>query len=342
MESFRRIFDELGATFDVWLFESEVEEAGKVIVRELLDIGLAEISEGLPVVKIDEKLGLTEPTYRTMPILRSDGSSLYSTKDLALTKRKFEEFGIDRAIWVVDVRQALYFQQIFKILELWGFEQARLAYHLDYEMVRLPEGVISSRKGNAPLYTDVRDAVLRRAREIIDEKNPEMPEERKAEVAWDVAIGSLKYAMLNRDTNKVVVFDLEEALSFDGHAAPYIQYAHARASRILEHAGETDASLLQRLDDLDFGTLQAEELSLLQTIASLPEEIQRAAEEYRPLLIASYAYELAKRFNDFYHACPVLVSPEPTRTARLALTAATRRTLANALAILGIAAPEQM
>jgi arginyl-tRNA synthetase len=342
MESFRRIFDELGATFDVWLFESEVEEAGKVIVRELLEIGLAEISEGLPVVKIDEKLGLTEPTYRTMPILRSDGSSLYSTKDLALTKRKFEEFGVDRAIWVVDVRQALYFQQIFKILELWGFEQAKLAHHLDYEMVRLPEGVISSRKGNAPLYSDVRDAVLTRAREIITEKNPEMPAERKAEVAWDVALGSLKYAMLNRDTNKVVVFDLEEALSFDGHAAPYIQYAHARASRILEHAGETEASLLQRLEGLDFGTLQAEELSLLQTIASLPEEIQRAAEEYRPLLIASYAYELAKRFNDFYHACPVLVSPEPTRTARLALTAATRRTLANALGILGITAPEQM
>jgi arginyl-tRNA synthetase len=342
MESFRRIFEELGATFDVWLYESDVEEAGKEIVRELLDIGLAEISEGLPVVKIDEKLGLTEPTYRTLPILRSDGSSLYSTKDLALTKRKFEEFKVDRAIWVVDVRQALYFQQIFKILELWGFEQARLAYHLDYEMVRLPEGVISSRKGNAPLYTDVRDAVLARAREIIDEKNPDMPEDRKAEVAWDVAIGSLKYAMLNRDTNKVVVFDLEEALSFDGHAAPYIQYAHARASRILEHAGETDESLLQRLDGLDFGTLQAEELSLLQTIASLPEEIQRAAEEYRPLLIASYAYELAKRFNDFYHACPVLTSPEPTRTARLALTAATRRTLENALAILGIAAPDEM
>ena len=342
MESFRRIFQELGATFDVWLFESEVEEAGKVIVRELLDIGLAEISEGLPVVKIDEKLGLTEPTYRTMPILRSDGSSLYSTKDLALTKRKFEEFGVDRAIWVVDVRQALYFQQIFKILELWGFEQARLAYHLDYEMVRLPEGVISSRKGNAPLYSDVRDAVLARAREIIDEKNPEMPAERKAEVAWDVALGSLKYAMLNRDTNKVVVFDLEEALSFDGHAAPYIQYAHARASRILEHAGETEESLLQGLNGLNFGALQAEELSLLQTIASLPEEIQRAAEEYRPLLIASYAYDLAKRFNDFYHACPVLVSPEPTRTARLALTAATRRALANALGILGIAAPAAM
>jgi arginyl-tRNA synthetase len=298
----------------------------------------------LPVVKIDEKLGLAEPTYRTMPILRSDGSSLYSTKDLALTKRKFEQYGVDRAIWVVDARQSLYFQQVFKILELWGFEQARQAYHLGYEMVVLPEGVISSRKGNVPVYDDVRDAVLARARETIEEKNPDLSPERKAQVAWEIALGSLKYAMLARDNNKVVLFDLDEALSFDGHAAPYIQYAHARASRILEHAGETEESLLGQMDELDFGTLhvQPEELGLLQAIASLPEEIQRAAAEYRPLLIASYVYDLAKRFNDFYHACPVLTSPEPTRTARLALTAATRRTLANGLALLGIAAPAEM
>src|SRR5215212_7515958 len=342
MADFRRIFAELGATFDVWFFESDVEDEGKRMVDDLLERGVAEISEGLPVVKIDEKLGLTEPTYRTMPVLRSDGSSLYSTKDLALTRRKFEEYGVDRAIWVVDTRQSLYFQQIFKILELWGFDQARQAFHLGYEMVVLPEGVISSRKGNVPIYDDVRDAVLTRARETIEEKNWELSPERKAQVAWEVALGSLKYAMLARDNTKVVLFDLEEALSFDGHSAPYIQYAHARACRILEHAGETEKSLLSRLKRLDCGASQAEELRLLQGIASIPEEIQRAAAEYRPLLIASYVYDLAKRFNDFYHACPVLTSPEPTRTARLALTAATRRTLANGLALLGIAAPAEM
>ncbi len=342
MADFRRIFAEIGATFDVWFFESEVEDEGKRMAADLLERGIAEISDGLPVVKIDEKLGLTEPTYRTMPILRSDGSSLYSTKDLALTRRKFEDYGVDRAIWVVDVRQSLYFQKVFKIMEFWGFEQARQAYHLGYEMVVLPEGVISSRKGNVPVYDDVRDAVLARARETIEEKNWELSPERKEQVAWEVALGSLKYAMLARDNNKVVLFDLEEALSFDGHSAPYIQYAHARACRILEHAGETEETLLGRLDGLDFGELQPEELGLLQGIASLPEEIQRAAAEYRPLLIASYVYDLAKRFNDFYHACPVLTSPEPTRTARLALTAATRRTLANSLGLLGVAAPDEM
>jgi len=342
MADFRRIFAELGAEFDLWFFESEVEEEGKRIVRDLLEAGIAEVSEGLPVVKIDEKLGIETPTYRTMPILRSDGSSLYSTKDLALTRLKFERYGVDRAVWVVDVRQSLYFQQVFKILELAGFAQAKHAYHLGYEMVRLPEGIISSRRGNVPLYEDIRDAVVARAREIIAEKNPELSAERQAEVAWQVAIGSLKYAMLARDNNKVVVFDLEEALSFDGHAAPYVQYAHARACRILEHAGETDETLAPKLAALDFGDVAAEELGLLQAIALLPDEVRRAAAEYRPLLIANYVYDLAKRFNDFYHACPVLQSPEPTRTARLALVAATRRTLANALGLLAIAAPSEM
>jgi arginyl-tRNA synthetase len=342
LADFREIFDELGARFDVWFFESEVEEEGRQIVQDLLARGIAEISDGLTVVKIDEKLGLETPTYRTLPILRSDGTTLYSTKDLALTRRKIEAFGVDRAIWVVDVRQSLYFQQIIKILELYGFEQARQAHHVAYEMVVLPEGIISSRKGNAPVYEDVRDAVVKRAREIIDEKNPEMPPDQKEAVAHDVAIGSLKYAILARDNNKVVTFDLEEALSFDGHAAPYIQYAHARASRILEHAGETPAALAERVDALQAASLAPEELDLLQGIAALPDEVRRAAAEYRPLVIASYVYDLAKRFNDFYHACPVLQSPEPTRTARLALVAATRQALANGLGLLDIVAPDAM
>jgi arginyl-tRNA synthetase len=346
LTDFRRIFDELGAQIDVWFYESEVEHEGRQIVQELLAKGIAEIGEGgVPVVKIDEKLGLEQETYRTLPILRSDGTTLYSTKDLSLTKRKYEQFGIDRAIWVVDVRQSLYFQQIFKILELWGFEQAKHAFHLSYEIVALPEGVISSRKGNAPLYDDFRDQVMTRAREIIEEKNAELAPRTKELVARQVALGSLKYAMLARDNNKVVIFDVDEALSFDGHAAPYIQYAHARACRILERAGwktSSQPSAISEQPVLDFGELQPEELSLLQQISALPDEVQRAAEEYRPLRIASYVYELAKKFNDFYHACPVIDSPEPIRSARLALVAASRTTLANGLALLGIDAPYEM
>ena len=238
MADFRRIFAELGATFDVWFFESEVEDEGKRMVEELLERGIAEISEGLPVVKIDEKLGLdgADLSHHADPALRRHHALL--DQGSGADQAKFEEYGVDRAIWVVDVRQSLYFQQIFKILELWGFEQARQAFHLGYEMVVLPEGVISSRKGNVPSTTTCATPCWREAREIIEEKNPELSPERESQVAWEVALGSLKYAMLARDNNKVVLFDLEEALSFDGHSAPYIQYAHARACRILEHAGK--------------------------------------------------------------------------------------------------------
>ena len=336
MDEFHRIYDELDVHFDVWFYESEVEEEGRAIVHELLERGIAEISDGLPVVKIDEKLGLEEETYRTLPILRSDGTTLYSTKDLALTKKKFEQYGIDRSIWVGDVRQSLYFQQIFKIMEIWGFPQAAKCFHLGYETVMLPTGAMSSRSGNVVLYEDVAAAVLARAREIIEEKNPTVSEDLKAQIARDVGIGSMKYGMLARDNNRVIVFDIEEALSFEGHAAPYIQYAHARACRILEKVDVLPAG------ELVFADLTPEEINLVQQIGLFPAEVARAAAEYKPLVIASYVYDLAKRFNDFYRVCPVLQSEEPRRSARLALVAATRQTLANGLRLLGIAAPEIM
>lgn len=342
IDELKAIFDEFGAHFDVWFSESEVEDAGRQIVRELLERGIAEISDGLPVVKIDEKLGLEQETYRTMPILRSDGSTLYSTKDLALSQMKFVKYQVDQAIWVVDVRQSLYFDQITKILELYGFAQAHNNIHLAYEFVTLPSGIMSSRRGNAPLLEDVRNATMRRALEIIREKNPSLPGDEQQRAAHDIAIGAIKYVMLARDGNKVIVFDPEEALSFDGHAAPYIQYAHARACRILEHAGVSDADTLASLERVDFSAPQPEELSLLQQVSAFPEIVQRAADEHRPLHITNYVFELAKRFNDFYHACPVLQAEAGVRDARLALVTATRLTLRNGLALLGIAAPTAM
>lgn len=338
LDDFRSIYAGLGVEFDLWFYESEVEDEGRAIVQELLDRDIAQISEGLPVVKIDEKLGLEKERYRTLPILRSDGTTLYSTKDLALAKQKFEQYHIDRSIYVIDVRQSLYIQQIFKVLELWGFPQAGRCLHLGYEFVAMPEGVMSSRKGNVTLFEDVLEEALARARAIIDEKNPDLGEEQKVAVSRAVAVGSLLYYMLSRDRNRVIVFDWDEALSFDGQAAPYIQYAHARACRILERVGEKVAP--DR--DYAFVDLTTEEINLIQEIARFGGEVQRAATDYSPLHIANYVYALAKTFNDFYHACPVKDAPEPQRGARLALVAATRQVLANGLALLGIAAPTVM
>jgi arginyl-tRNA synthetase len=344
LDSFERIWDELGVDFDVWFFESQVEDEGREIVKELLERGIAEISDGLPVVKIDEQLGLEKETYRTLPILRSDGTTLYATKDLALTKRKFEDYGIDRSVWVIDVRQALYMQQVFKVMELYGFEQAEKCYHLSYEIVTLPEGTMSSRKGNAIIYDDLASEAKARARDIIEEKtrNISLTEAQKDQIAVEVGLGAIVYAMLFRDNNRVIVFDMDEALSFEGHAAPYIQYAHARACRILERVESLNDIVTS---EMVFDNLQPQELDLIQQIGIFPSEVQRAAEEYKPLIIASYVYELARRFNDFYADIdkrPVLTAPEPLRSMRVGLVAATRQTLANGLSLLGIAAPEVM
>lgn len=348
LEDFNRIYRELGVDFQVWFYESDVEDEGKEIVDELIQRGVAKDlrPNGPVLVEIDRQLGLEQPEYRTLVILRSDGTSLYSTKDLALAKRKFEEYEVDRSIYVVDVGQALYFQQIFKVLELWGFEQAPRCFHLAYEIVRLPSGKMSSREGSVVLFDDFYLEALSRARDSVAKKRseeqyadvPELDEEERESAARAVALGATKYGMLAVDNNKPISFDFEAALSFDGQTAPYIQYAHARACRILEKAGGFSPERLS----YSSVEISLSEIDLLEKIAQLPAEVRRAAREYKPLYIAVYLFQLAKSFNDFYRDCPVLKADEPTRQSRLALVEAARRTLANGLRLLGIPAPTAM
>ena len=185
------------------------------------------------IVKIDEKLGLKKEKYRTNVILRSDGTTLYLTKDLALAKVKFEKYQVDRSVYVIDVRQSLHMQQTFKILELWGFPQAEQCYHLGYGFVSLPEGAMSARRGRLMLFKDVADEAIRRVLSEIEHKNPDLPQAQRQNVAAEVGLGAMAYAMLSVDNNKDIVFDIEDALNFDGHTGPYIQNAHVRASQHL-------------------------------------------------------------------------------------------------------------
>jgi arginyl-tRNA synthetase len=329
----------LGVEIDVFFFESEVDEPAKEIVEELITLGIAEDErpEGPVVVKIDEKLGLDKEKYRTSVILRSDGTTLYSTKDLALAKQKFEEYKVDRSVYIVDVRQSLHFQQVFKILELWGFPQAAKCYHLAYGFVTLPEGAMSARRGNVILFMDVFDDAQRRVREIIAVKNPDLPEEKHALVARQVGLGALTYSMLAVDNNKEIVFDWDSALSFDGQSAPYIQNAHVRANSILRKAGGLPPSV-----SFDY-ELDPTEVVLIELISKFPTTVQNAAAEYKPLQIATYVFELAKAFHTFYHTVRVLqAEDELIMKARLRITAATRQTLANALYLLSIEAPDVM
>ncbi len=329
----------LGIEMDVFFFESEVDEPSKLIVDELIQLGLAEDErpEGPVIINIDEKLGLTKEKYRTAIILRSDGTTLYLTKDLALAKQKFEQYHVDRSIYVVDTRQSLHFQQAFKILELWGFPQAEKCHHLAYGFVTLPEGAMSSRKGNVILFMDVLAEAERRVLEIIAEKNPDLPVELHPQIARQIGLGALTYSMLGVDNIRDIVFDWDQALSFEGQSAPYIQNAYVRAGSILKRGGDliSPSSFEYELDPT--------EIDLIESISHFPEVVQRSAKEFKPLIMASYAYDLAKAFHLFYHAVRVLqAEDEVVRGSRLRLTAAARQTLANALDLLGIQLPEVM
>jgi arginyl-tRNA synthetase len=339
LDELEEILKMLGVKIDVYFFESEVDESAKEIVEELINLGIAE--DGRPdepvIIQIDDRLGLKKERYRTAVILRSDGTSLYLTKDLALAKEKFEKYQVDRSIYVVDVRQSLHFQQAFKILKLWGFPQAEKCYHLAYGFVTLPEGAMSSRRGNVVLFMDVYNEAVRRAEVIIAEKNPDLVNKQRHQVAEQIGLGALAYSMLAVDNSKDIVFDWDSALSFDGQTAPYIQNAHVRANSILRKVDgvPTSATFTYALDPA--------EIELIDLISRFPAIVQKAAEEYRPLHLATYAHNLAKAFHLFYHAVRVIqADAEGVRDARLRITAAAKQTLANALNLLGIEAPEVM
>ncbi len=344
LDGFDQIYSQLDIRFDKYYFNSQEEMDGKEEVEELISRGIAIDARpegGAVIVKIDEQLGLKKDQYRTAVVLRSDGTALYATEDLALVQHKFNDYpDMAKSIYVVDVRQSLHFTQVFKILEIAGYEKAKKCEHIPYELVTLPGNVVmSSREGTVVLLEDLLREARSRARAEASKKNPNLSEEQLAAVSDAVGIGALKYPILGRENTKLVTFDWETALDFNGQAAPYIQYAHVRCNSILRKAEVS----LQDLPEATFDyTLQPAEVELIDQLSRFPGEVQRAAEEYKPLIIASTAYDIAKIFAGFYDTCPVVQAEPHVRDARLRLVAATRLVLANALALLGITAPEVM
>ena len=340
LEGFEQIYDLLDVNFDRMYYESEVEQPGKALVDDLIRSGVAEDErpDGPVIIRLDDLLGLKKEKYRVLVILRSDGTSLYASKDLPLAIQKFQEYDLTRSIYVIDVRQSLYMQQIFKTLEIMGHPWAKDCYHLAYEIVNLPGNVtMSSREGTVVLLEDLIREATERAYQIVEEKNPLLSEERKLKVSQAVALGALKYTMLARDNVKIVTFDWESALDFDGQAAPYIQYAHVRANSILRRM---DGPLPDPFKPEH--ELHPSEIQLIDLISRIPAEVQRAAKEYKPLHLTNLVYEIARAFSDFYNQCPVLKAEPEVRTFRLRLVAASRQAIANLLNILGITAPETM
>ena len=342
LEGFRQIYGMLDIPFDIYYFPSEVEKAGQVVVEELIRKGIATDERdtgGAVVVKLDELLGSSGEKYRVFVILRSDSTALYATEDLALAIKKFSDYpDLKRSLYVVDVRQSLHFTQLFKTLELAGFPWAAQCQHIPYELVSLPGNVVmASREGTVVLLEDLVKEATSRARVIVNEKNPSLSEEEKVSISKAIALGAIKYPMLSRENTKVVTFDWEAALDFNGQAAPFIQYAHVRACSILAKAESSFEPL--KITEYEFSE---PEIALIDLLSRFPDIVKIAAEQFKPLDLTNYAYDLAKCFHDFYMKCRVLQAEAPTRDLRLQMVLAARQTLSNCLGLMGITAPEAM
>ncbi|PKN98939.1 MAG: arginine--tRNA ligase [Chloroflexi bacterium HGW-Chloroflexi-5] len=339
---FKEMYEKLDIKFDRYYFNSMFEEPGKEMVADLIERGIADDERpqgGAVIVKLDEKLGLTEEKFRVIVVQRSDGTALYATEDLALARQKFLDYpDLEKAYYVVDVRQSLHFTQVFKTLEIAGYDWATRCQHVSYELVNLPGNVVmASREGTVVLLEDLLREATARALEVVREKNPDLSEESKLKVAEAVGLGAVKYPMVSRDSGKIVTFDWETALDFNGQAAPYIQYAYVRANSILK---KYNAPLPESV--LPGDQLSTSEIALIDLIARMPGEIQKAAKELKPLTVSNLSYELAKAFNEFYVQCPVLIAEEPLKSSRIRLVAAAKQAIANSLALLGITAPQAM
>ncbi|MBN2044156.1 MAG: arginine--tRNA ligase [Anaerolineales bacterium] len=341
LDGFNEIYERFNIRFDQLYYESQMEEFAKDAVLELIESGIAvdERHKGGPVIiKLDELLGLEDETYRVLVLMRSDSTTLYSAWDLVLAKKKFEDYPLDRSIYVVDVRQSLHFKQVFKTLELAGWDKTDKVFHLPYEIVNLPGNVtMSSREGTVVLLEDLIKEAIQRAYEVSLERNPQLDEKTRLEVAEAVGIGAIKYPLLARDNTKLATFDWESALDFNGHAAPYIQYAFVRTNSLLKRAGGPLAeSIIPRHE------LETKEVELIEKISEWPQVVQRAAKEFKTLEITNHAYHLARAFNEFYNTCPVLKADAEVRDFRLRLVAAAQQAIHNSLEVLNIPVPEVM
>jgi arginyl-tRNA synthetase len=341
LDGFNEIYDLFNIRFDHLYYESQMEEKAKDAVMDLVSSGIAidERESGGPViVKLDELLDLEDETFRVLVLMRSDSTTLYGAWDLVLAKQKFEDYPLNRSIYIVDVRQSLHFQQVFKTLELAGWDKTNQVYHLPYEIVNLPGNVtMSSREGTVVLLEDLINEAIQRASEVGQERNPDLGEETRQEVARAVGIGAIKYPLLARDNTKVATFDWESALDFNGHAAPYIQYAYVRTNSLLKRAGDKLPE-----SQLPSHELDPKEVALIERISEWPEVVQRAAREYKTLEITNHAYELSRAFNEFYNTCPVLKAEKEVQGFRLRLVASARVAIANSLRVLNIPIPEVM
>jgi arginyl-tRNA synthetase len=332
IQGFDETYAGVGIKFKMYLHESDYRDKGKKIVEHAMKEKLAFESEEKTIVADLEKHGLPG-----LVILRSDGTGLYQTSDLGMTVDKFEKYKVDKAIWVVASAQDLYFNQLKKIFELLGYKWYKDAIHFSFNLVRLPEGKMSSRKGRAVIFDDVIKKLSDMAYEEVNKRNPSLEEKTKRTLGHSIGIGALKYAIEKVEPDKGITFDFKKMLSFEGNTGPYIQYAHTRCASILEKAGKVKKKTTEPKG------LKPQEIELIRLLSDFPRIVDQAANEMKINIMCNYAYDVATAFSTFYNACPVLkAETEEQKNFRLGLVVATKIVLRNALGILGMDAIEKM
>lgn len=328
LTEFKRIYNILGVRFDSYQGESFYNELLDDTVRQVEEKGLTEVSEGALIVSLEDN-GMPPCLLR-----KQDGATLYATRDLCAAIYRQQMYGFDKMLYVVGADQSLHFQQVFTVLQKMGYDWAERCFHVPFGLIRFKEGKMSTRQGTLIFLEDVLNRATELALEIIQEKNPGL--ENKYEVARQVGIGAVIFGDLSNDRVKNIEFDWDKVLDFSGETAPYIQYSHARICSILRKAQDWPAPYDAALLTAD------EEQAVVRTLARFSDAITRAAETYKPSVLARYIVDLAADFNRFYHQCPVLHAEADIRNARLALIDAVRQVLLNGMTLLGIAAPQEM
>ncbi len=335
MEEFNAVYDRLGVHFDVVLGESHYRDELPALVDGLLEQGIAHPSEGAVVIPFDasEGKGLSKAP---LLIRKRDGASLYGTTDLATVRHRANTWTPERMVYVTDVRQQLHFRQVFAAARKMGFENDYR--HVWFGMLRFADGSIAATRGTGQSVNlvDVLDEAVRRAREVVDERSAELPEEERAAIAEAVGVGAVKYADLSQNPQSDIIFEWDKILSLQGNTAPYLMYANARACSILRKAGDTPVGPI---------TIGHEaERALAVHLLRFGELVEQAVHTARPNLLADYLYEASSLFSRFYLDCPVLKSdvPADVRSSRLGLVSATAHVMAAGLGLLGIEALERM
>ncbi len=335
LKEFNYVYDLLGITFDSYAGESFYSDKMDRVVDILESKGLLKDSDGTQIVDLSE--------YNMTPALikKKDGSTLYIPRDLAAVLYRKETYDFDKCIYVVASQQNLHFQQLFKIVSLMGFDWADKCVHVPFGMVSLEDGTMSTRKGKVVFLLDVLTKAIEKTKEVIAEKN--VAEEDIDQTAKDVGIGAVMFQELSNNRIKDYVFSWDKVLNFEGETGPYVQYTHARACSVLRNAGASAEAVLNGTAKPDMKYITGEAAyELVKAIASFPEVVQDAAAKYEPSVVTRHIIDVAQFFNKFYHDEHILVDNEEEKQAKLALVYAAKQTIANGLALLGIAAPERM